>query len=389
MKTRYADINVVVYFSGDMGNIYQIQQWLKPLEVLNKGEKVLIIARNEHAYDWIQGNTCFPVAYCRTMTSLLKLYEDNDFKCILYVNNAATNFQSLCENTALHVHINHGESEKTSTFTNRAKAYDFTFIVADAAYEKYANNLINMDLNKLVKIGRPQADFIERVEGPETDKKVILYAPTWEATHFSMNYTSLPDYGVSFVNKIIEQDDYYLIYRPHPNTGSRDLLTKQADSNIRDMISHADNAMVMDKEDINSVFELTDLAIFDNSAVTVDFLAFDKPMLMTDYFYRQKEVAVGKSKIISACEAINDSNYEDVLTLIERGLTFDPKAIQRGKMKRYFLGDYARGESTALFIEKIKGIIKMRDELMACQQQNEGDVLSFNATSVVAASALG
>lgn len=384
MKTRYADIDVVVYFSGDMGNIYQIQQWLNPLEALNKENKVLIISRNADAYDWIQGSTGFPVAYCKTMTSLLKLYEDNDFKCILYVNNAATNFQSLCENTALHVHINHGESEKTSTFTNRAKAYDFTFIVADAAYEKYANNLINMDLSKLVKIGRPQADFIKIVEGPETDKKVILYAPTWEATHFSMNYTSLPDYGVSFVNDIIEHGDYYLIYRPHPNTGSRDFLTKQADNKIREIISSADNAMVMDKEDINSVFELTDLAIFDNSAVTVDFLAFDKPMLMTDYFYRQKEVATGKSKIITACEAIDNDNYEDVLALIEQSLMFDAKAEQRGDMKRYFLGDYVRGESTELFVNKVKEIIRMREGLTACQQQGE-DVLPFNvSTSAIA-----
>ncbi|MBE8233210.1 MAG: hypothetical protein HAW67_05690 [Endozoicomonadaceae bacterium] len=384
MKTRYADINVVVYFSGDMGNIYQIQQWLKPLEVLNKENRVLVIARNEDAYDWIQGNTGFPVAYCKTMTSLLKLYEDNDFKCVLYVNNAATNFQSLCENTVLHVHINHGESEKTSTFTNRAKAYDFTFIVADAAYEKYANNLLNMDLSKLVKIGRPQADFLDVVDGPQTDKKVILYAPTWEATHFSMNYTSLPDYGVSFVNDIIEDDDYYLIYRPHPNTGSRDLLTKQADLKIREIISHANNAIVMDKEDINSVFDLTDLAIFDNSAVTVDFLAFDKPMLMTDYFYRQKEVAIGKSKIITACESIDDDNYKDILTLIKRGLSLDPKAAQRAEIKRYFLGDYARGESTSLFVDKIKDIIRMREALVACQQQGD-DVLPFNTST----SALG
>jgi CDP-glycerol glycerophosphotransferase (TagB/SpsB family) len=153
---------------------------------------------------------------------------------------------------------------------------------------------------------------------------------------------------------------------------------------IRDIISHANNAMVMDKEDINSVFNLTDLAIFDNSAVTVDFLAFDKPMLMTDYFYRQKEIVAGKSKIITACESIDDNNYEDVLTLIKRGLEYDPKAEQRSEMKRYFLGDHAHGVSTSLFVDKIKDIIRMREALVACQQQGD-DVLPFN----VSTSALG
>jgi len=104
---------------------------------------------------------------------------------------------------------------------------------------------------------------------------------------------------------------------------------------------------------------------------------------MTDYFYRQKEVVAGKSKIITACEAVDDANYDDILTLIERGLILDPKAKQRNEMKRYFLGDYQRGESTALFIEKVKDIIRMRDELMTCQQQDDA-VLAFNTPTTTA-----
>lgn len=381
MDSRYSNISVVVYFSGNMGNIYQLDQWVKPLEVLNKTEEILIVARNVEAYEWIQGHTQFHVAFCKTMTTLLQLYEDNNFKCILYVNNSCTNFQSLSDNRALHVHINHGESEKTSTFTNRAKAYDFTFVVADAGYDKYVNNLINMDESKFVKVGRPQTDFIEAVDRPQTDKKIILYAPTWEGTHLSMNYTSLPGCGLKFVKKILATDDYYLIYRPHPNTGSRDLVTKQADSKIRDLVAQSDHATIMIKEDINSVFELTDLAIFDNSAVTVDFLAFDKPILMTDYFHRQEGMVAGKPQIIKACELVNEQNNENIVTLIENGLKYDVKAGQRREMKQYFLGNYPRGKSTEMFVEKIKEVINMRDELLLCNSQND-DVIPFTSSIV-------
>ena len=371
MKSRYADINVVVYFSGNMGHIYQIHQWIKPLEALNESEKVLIIVRNVEVYEWLQSHTQFNVAYVKTMTTLLKLYEDNNFKCILYVNNSSTNFQSLSNNTALHIHINHGESEKTSTFSNRAKAYDFVFIVADAAYEKYRKNLININMDKFIKVGRPQIDFMEPIKPIEnsmtdkTHKKVILYAPTWEGTHLSMDYTSLPSYGLDFVNKILEHQDYFLIYRPHPNTGSRDPLTQQADKKIREIVTHSDHAQVMDKVNINNVFELTDIAIFDNSAVTVDFLAFGKPMILTDFFYRQQGQAAGKPKIVEACVLINDSNKKDIMDLIEQGLTQDPKASQRKAIKNYFLGNYPRGKSTEIFIEKIKDMISLSNNLVS------------------------
>lgn len=365
MDGRYKDINIVVYFAGDMKNIYQLQQWIKPFETLNKVEALLIVARNIEAYDWIQANTKFQLSYAKTMTSLLKLYEDNHFKCILYVNNACTNFQSLSNNSALHVHINHGESEKTSTFSNRAKAYDFIFIVADAAYDKYANNLINMDMKKFIKIGRPQIDFIQSAEIPTTKKKIILYAPTWEGTHLSMDYTSLPSYGVDFVKKIIAHKDYFLIYRPHPNTGSRDRLTQQADQKIREMIALSDSSKVMDKQDINSIFEIIDLAIFDNSAVTVDFLAFDKPMLITDFFFRQEGQAAGKPKITKACQLVDDSNKDDILALIHENQIQDPKATQRQAIKKYFLGNNPRGKSTQMFIEKVQEIIELSNKLNA------------------------
>jgi CDP-glycerol glycerophosphotransferase (TagB/SpsB family) len=365
MDGRYADVNVVVYFAGNMGNIYQIEQWIKPLELLNQVEKVLIITRDTYTYEWIRTNTQFQLVYTKTMSDLLRLYDSNHFRCILYVNNSCLNFQSLSNNSALHVHINHGESEKTSTFSNRAKAYDFVFIVSDAAYKKYADNLINIDMKKFIKVGRPQIDFIESVESPTTNKKIILYAPTWEATHLSMNYTSLPDYGLGFVNAILEHDDYYLIYRPHPNTGSRDELTKKINEDIKKLVKQSDSGTVMTQENINSVFELTDLAIFDNSAVTVDFLAFNKPMMITDFFHRQKGQIAAKPEIVKACQIIDDSNKEDILTLIEQGLSEDPKAIPRKEIKQCFLGDYARGESTDAFIKEIRKLIKLANTFIA------------------------
>ncbi|MCK5918946.1 MAG: CDP-glycerol glycerophosphotransferase family protein [Cocleimonas sp.] len=365
MDSRYADVNVVVYFAGNIGNIYQFEQWIKPLEQLDQIEKILVVTRDSRVYEWIETNTQFQLVYTKTMNSLLKLYDTNNFRCIFYVNNSCLNFQSLCNNNALHVHINHGESEKTSTFSNRAKAYDFVFIVSDAAYTKYADNLINVDMKQFIKVGRPQIDFIKTIERPTPNKKIILYAPTWEGTHLSMNYTSLPDYGIDFVSAILKHDDYYLIYRPHPNTGSRDASTKVADEEIKHLVDTSNSGILMTEENINSVFKLADLAIFDNSAVTVDFLAFNKPMMITDFFYRQEGQAAAKPEIIKACQIIDDSNKDDILSLIEQGLSQDPQAIPRQTIKKYFLGDYTHGESTKKFINQTQQLIKLASELVA------------------------
>ncbi|MGB1009378.1 MAG: CDP-glycerol glycerophosphotransferase family protein [Thiolinea sp.] len=366
-ESRYQDVDNVVYFAGKTGNLYQLQQWLHPFQVLQQQlGRLLIVVRDAAVYSWVQDKTGFQVAYCKTMDSLQTLYENNDFKCILYVNNSALNFHSLMNNSALHVHINHGESEKTSTFSNRAKAYDRVFIVAQAALDKYMQNLINIDAGRFVRIGRPQLDFIEPVALPAAGKPVVLYAPTWEGTHYSMNYSSVPEHGLSIVKQLLAGGEYFLIYRPHPNTGSRCGQTRNADRQIRTLLAASPDAKVMDQCAINTVFSCVDVALFDNSAVAVDFLHFNKPMLMTDYFYRAERQ--DKPQITRACQMLSADSLQIVATPIKAALDNDPFATQRQAMRHYFLGDYAAGESTETFVKAIEDVIALRDQAISAQE---------------------
>lgn len=361
--SRHLNTEVVVYFSGGMNNLYQLEQWVYPFMVLNQELPLLIVVRDVCVYEWVQVNTEFQVTYCKSMDSLLGLYERNDFKCILYVNNASTNFQSLMNNRAFHVHINHGESEKTSTFSNRAKAYDAVFLVSDAGYEKYEKNLINISMERFIKVGRPQLDWFEPIERPKTERKILLYGATWEGAHLSMNYSSLVDFGLNIVETVLASDEYYLVYRPHPNTGSRDTATAKVDLAIRSLINKSEHARVLDDCDINAIFSFTDIALFDNSAIAVDFLQYDKPMIMTDYFYRSQGRNT-KPRVVEACSLLSPSNIESLAKLLEDEISFDRNQKERREMKRYFLGEYAQGESTNVFIEKIKELIVHRNKLV-------------------------
>jgi len=377
-------IEVVLYFPGSIGNIYQVEQWIEVLKEVNKEKPLLLVVRSMEVFEWLSRNTHFTVVYCKTIQDLTQLYEDNNFKAILYVNQGFKNFQSLISGTALHIHINHGESDKTSTITNQSKAYDYVFIVGDAAYDKYKLNLIKKDMSKFVKVGRPQLDHIRRVELPYVTearaqkKQIVLYAPTWEGTHESMNFTSLVDYGMPLVEQIVNNPDFYLIYKPHPNTGSRDSATKAVNNNIIKLLNAHENGEAILDGDINSLYEHIDLAIFDNSAVAIDYLQINKPMLMTDMFYRIKD-RQSKPTIVKAARMLSVDDAHNITKIIKEEIKYDTLQKDRNKIKEYFLGefDYSKQESTKKFLDTLFDIVDERDNLVE-QLKHENEIASLN-----------
>ena len=394
-KADFTHYEVALYFAGGMGNIYQVHQWIGPFIALTEQKKFLLIVRDKAVFAWLVNNTDFTIVYCLTIADLTNFYEENNLKCILYVNNGFKNFQSLmCEN-ALHVHINHGESDKSSTATNQAKAYDYVFIVGQAGYDKYQSNLIKVDMKHFIKVGRPQLEHIleidpfdknqlppieiEKFEITEdepmenliveeencvVDRQVILYAPTWEATHESMNFTSLNEYGLILIEKLLNNPNYYVLYKPHPHTGSRDSIAKGINNQIKKMLKNHHKGEVVLAKDINSVYPHIDLAIFDNSAVAIDYLQEDKPMLMTDMFDRM-DARQGKPTIVKGARLLSVQDLNNIEDIIKEEIENDSLKIIRNEVKDYFLGnyDYEKKESTQKFIETIVEICDERDRL--------------------------
>ena len=210
------EVEIALFFADNINKIYQIKQWLNVLKELNTRKKILFIVKDRKVLDWLNNNTDFIIIFYNNLNSLISIYNSNNIKVTLYVNNGLRNFHSLINSRTMHIHINHGESDKTSTISNQIKAYDYSFIVAQAGYDKYNLNLIKKDMKKFIKIGRPQLDFIKKANlnlSLEEDKKIIIYAPTWEGYYNSMNFSSLSTMGLNIVSKILSDDSYFLIYR--------------------------------------------------------------------------------------------------------------------------------------------------------------------------------
>jgi len=358
--------DIIVYFSGNIAEVYQLKQWWKVFEALHEVENIRVVVSSKAVCEYLirhfSKKNGILITFIKTSIEVLNFYQSIDVKVVLYVNNNRKNFHSLAYNKALHVHLNHGESEKSSMYSNQSKSYDYTLVVGDAAIDRYKRHMINIKRANYEKIGRPQFDHIQNIK-KTIDKKVILYAPTDESTHISMRYTSLEKYGLNIVNSVLSNENYFLVYRPHPRTGKNSDIIKNINKEIIDIVNSSDNASLEVELEALDLLSIVDIAIFDNSSLIIDFLYFNRPMFATDMFipeYHNKE----EFKMLDGCIMLNDENINDFRDILEYEINNDSLSEKRAKIKKYYLGDYKKGESTKIFINKIKDIIKERDRLI-------------------------
>lgn len=347
---------IALYISGGLNNYYQFKQWEKPLWELHKRHKIVIAARNAKLFARLKKESPFPSVWLRTIDDLSRFYERYRFPVVFYLNNANKNFQSLKYTQGYHVHLNHGESEKESMYSNQSKAYDYVFCVGDRAVQRYKEALLNFDASKYIKIGRPQLDFIVpyTVE-KKKDQKVILYAPTWEGHHASMDYSSLERYGIDLISELLSHPEYFVLYKPHSNVGRRRRDILRAHETILKMVSKSPNGKVVSDIDINSIFTAVDFAFFDNSSVMIDYLHADKPA----FFFNIQEDP-GLRYLAECFTPIGDEEFPSVTERLQEHLRVDPNKKQRKRIKTFYLGNYAPMGSTTRFIEKVSEIIERR-----------------------------
>src|SRR6185369_12310632 len=181
---------VIVYFGDDPRRLYQLRQWLPVFERLHRRHPVLLVTRDQRTYaelvnTELAGSTTLPCVLAPAFADLVDLYENSDHKVAIYVNNSAQNFQSLVGRRMLHIHVNHGESDKICMVSNQVKAYDRVFIAGEAARRRHRAALMEFDEAKLVPVGRPQLDLRPVPVLASSTQRTVLYAPTWEGENAS------------------------------------------------------------------------------------------------------------------------------------------------------------------------------------------------------------
>jgi len=366
----YVKAEVVVYFGDRSSKFYQLEQWIPVLEELHKTHRVVLVMRKGSALLRTLETTNLPVVFKRKFDPLHTFYHANDFTLALYVNNGMTNFQSLAFAPMVHVHVNHGESDKLSMVSNQAKSYDKVFVAGDAAIERHRRALIDFDESALVKVGRPQLDIERPVELEPSNARTIMYAPTWEGENESNNYTSVDLFGPQIVEAALQIPNARVIYKPHPRVEtSNDPAMTEANARILELLEAANDSIsdesmqhqVLMQGDILAMFDAVDLLVTDISSVGLDFLYLhpEKPLVLTDR--RNDIISLNAEAPISRATPIIDRTTADGLDLMFQAiLSEDSAAEARLDLRRHYFGEGGKGTSTILFTEAVSKLIAAR-----------------------------
>ena len=280
--------DIALYFPDGPPKLYQLTQWL-PVFESESDVTTVVIVRQVEAYDALVGLTSLRVILVPRYENLMALLDRADFHAVVYVNNGWTNFQALSFQRAVHIHVNHGESDKICMVSNQAKAYDKVFVAGEAAVRRHRAALAWFDESHLVRVGRPQLDLDIPAALPPSDRITITYAPTWEGEDEANNYSSVDCYGLQIVQAALAQPNVRVIYKPHPRVVDSDhpgiqQAHEQIIKTIRASPDRAAGHAILIDANMLGVIKNTDLLIADISSVTLDhlYLRPHAPIVLTD-----------------------------------------------------------------------------------------------------------
>ncbi|WP_198394226.1 CDP-glycerol glycerophosphotransferase family protein [Brevibacterium yomogidense] len=381
---------MVVHFAGDSASAYQLEQWRWPLEQLAQYLDVGILCRSARTARVLAAQTTLPVRFGRRMADLDAVLGGNEVRCVLYVNQSPLNFHALRYPRPAHIHMSHGESEKSSMVTNQLKAYDYVFTAGTAARERIASQLIGFADDRMIDVGRPQLDGPSAVPQKWTEhlaatsdeskdsRRVVFWAPTWEGDSPSMAYGTLPVSGPRLARTLISADAQ-IIYRPHPRTGFLDPQFRAADDELRALVEGA-GGFVDTTTDIGWQFTAADACIAEMSAIAFDWLSTGKPLALIRPADGRADIVPGGlfSRVPSFLPTVAPEAVITVLGTLNSVLgdvvkndsdnSGDAGAREQlllAEASHYYLGDTEPGAQIHRFTQAIRHVVDQRERILS------------------------
>jgi hypothetical protein len=346
---------VAVFFSAGPENLYQFEQWRRPLEELAAHRPVLVVVERPDTGEEILRSSGLPVVFARGSRALEELVTERDVRVVLYLDQLEANFRMLRFAAPVHVQIGHGESDKVSSVSNQHKAYDLVFVGGAAGSDRLQAALRGFDAaTRTVQVGRPQLDH-GYAGGPawaEGSGRRVWYAPTWEGDRPSLAYGSLASHGVALVEALLAEGDVRVLYRPHPRTGMASPVHRAADRRIRELLRSAADRHLVDIGPYGWQWTFADACVTDVSAVAYDWLATGKPLVVTEpapTAFRPASPLLDQLPLLPASEAGHVRRALDA-----RGLGSSRTDVRLEELTRYYFGETADRASTARFLAAVE-----------------------------------
>src|SRR5215204_4504284 len=369
----------VVYFAADAGASYQVAMWLpyfvrigRPFVILTRSVPVA----QEMARLVRQLGVAVPVVNRSSLRSLEEAVVPS-MAAAFYVNNAVRNTHLIERHELTHVWLNHGDSEKPSSYNPVHAIYDLIFVGGQAGIDRYARHGAVIPSEKFRIVGRPQVESIAVARQPITQQPqppIVLYAPTWQGPYADTRVYSLP-LARPIVEHLLERGAS-VIFRPHPfNRRYRPCLAMieeitrlLANDRAKNARRHLWGAAAEQKMTIEQCFNAADAMISDVSAVVSDFLYSEKPLAIVSVGRTPSELLAQVPAARAAYVLRQDlSNLEDVCTDL---LWRDPLADVRRETKIYYLGAFDEANYADAFLTAARGVID--GNIMATPESSGG-----------------
>ncbi|WP_146755265.1 CDP-glycerol glycerophosphotransferase family protein [Arthrobacter sp. AQ5-05] len=357
-----AVVEFAVFFADGPSQSYQLEQWVAPFEALQKrGYGVCLLVMNALTARKLNRQTNLPILLTRSMEQIETALASWNTLGIFYVNNSQANFTMLRFNGPAHIHLSHGESEKSSMVSNQLKAYDFAFIAGLAARRRIMANVARIDPAKLIEIGRPQLDVqFARPAALRTNPRIrVLYAPTWEGDGQNMAYSSIVSIGAKLVTALLSDERFTVVFRPHPKTGSSSVEARHELGRIRKAITTAihrtpDAGHFVDRavDSSLSIYD-ADIVLCDISAMAMDSVGLNKPLMLLYTFptTMTDDLAIRQSvSTQDASRMLAEENGNPLLSIIATLSKSEPPQQQQA-LRDVIFGDPALGSATERFID--------------------------------------
>ncbi len=366
--SRIRGADVALYFADGPAKLYQLTQWLPVFEA-NPDVRTIVVVRSHDTYRLLQQMTSLQVVWVPRYELLMELYDRADFHAVVYVNNGWTNFQSLSFQQAVHIHVNHGESDKICMVSNQAKAYDKVFVAGEAAVRRHGAALAWFDPSHLVRVGRPQLDLPIAPAAPAYDGPTITYAPTWEGEDDANNYTSVDRYGPQIVAAALGQPGVRVLYKPHPRVAvSDDEAVLKGHETIVALMSRAiasepsrGHAILQDA-DMLGVIRSTDVMIADVSSVSLDhlYLRPEAPLVICDRRTNRAQL-LEDAPVASGAYVIDATTIGSLTGDLASILADDHLRERRYELRDLYFDALAPGQSTQRFWDELSTAIHHHD----------------------------
>jgi hypothetical protein len=359
-------LDVLLNFPDSIINLYQVRQWYGPLEHLARRLRVGILCYHPETARQISEETNLKIILTPGYSDLSEVEGVIRPKVILYPNQNYANYRILGLKTSEHVFVCHGESDKIYMASNWVKVFNYFFVAGQASRDRLTRHVRNYDVeDRTIMIGRPQIDVPQRVPFTWDDERpTIIYAPTWEGGRLTMRYGSVASHGVSLIRALTSEKNLRVIYRPHPRTGiySDDFLS--ADTEIRRIITEANEtdetaSHLIDETPFGWQLTAADFMITDISAVAYDWLTTGKPLLVTEP--AEPEVPTPHEGIMTVLPRIKADASPSIASIVD-SIMHDEVLMKRfNEGADYYYGDRKPGASMRRFTNAIDYVLNERD----------------------------